>query len=88
MELTCRCLHCEYRCMQHQITVVASTGSNVALLDLWRAYLPIHIHESLWAFQTVIFKERRYCLMCLGFVVLLIMKAIVKTVLALEELMM
>ena len=42
-------------------------GSNVALLDLKRAYLQIRVHESLWPFQTVIIKGKRYCLTCLGF---------------------
>jgi len=63
-------------------------GSNVALLDLKRAYLQIHVHESLWAFQTVIVKGKRYCLTRLGFglnVAPLIMKAIVNAVLTQEE---
>ena len=37
-------------------------GSNVALLDLCRAYLQVHIDKSLWPFQTVRIKGQRYCL--------------------------
>ena len=58
-------------------------GTNVAVLDLAKAYLQIRIHDSLWPYQTVIFKGRRYCLFCLGFglnVALVIMKAAAKGV--------
>ena len=30
-------------------------GTNVAIVDLRRAYLQIRVHESLWPYQTVIF---------------------------------
>ena len=62
----------------------------MALLDLWKLYLQIWIHEMLMPFQMVIFKGRRYCLTRLGFglnVALLIMKVIIKTVLKQDELM-
>ena len=39
-------------------------GSNVATLDLRRAYLQVRVPQSLWPFQI---KERRYCLTQLGF---------------------
>ena len=58
-------------------------GTNMALLDLRNTYLQLRIQETLWLFQTVIIKGRRYYLMRLGFglnVVPLIMKVIVKTV--------
>ena len=42
-------------------------GSNVALLDLKRAYLQIKVHELLWPFQMVMIKEKRYWLTHLGF---------------------
>ena len=35
-------------------------GSNVALLDLKRAYLQIKVDELLWPFQTVMIKGKRY----------------------------
>ena len=60
-------------------------GTNVAVLDLAKAYLQIRIHDSLWPYQTVIFKGRRYCLSRLGFglnVALLIMKAVIHCVLS------
>ena len=60
-------------------------GSNMSLLDLRRAYLQVHIHESLWPFQTMKIDGRRYCLTCLEFglnVAPLIMKVIISTVLA------
>ena len=63
-------------------------GSNVALLDLKRAYLQISIHESLWPFQMIMIKGKRYCLTRLGFglnVAPLIMIAIIKTVLMQDE---
>ena len=42
-------------------------GSNVSMLDLRKAYLQVHVHQSLWSYQTVLFKGRRYCLNCMGF---------------------
>ena len=42
-------------------------GTNVAIVDLRRAYLQIRVHESQWPYQTVIFRGQRYCLMRLGF---------------------
>ena len=53
-----------------------------------RAYLQIRVHESLWPFQTVMIKGKRYCLTCLGFglnVAPLIMTAIIKTILMQDE---
>ena len=31
-------------------------GSNVSVLDLRKAYLQVHVHQSLWSYQTVLFK--------------------------------
>ena len=42
-------------------------GRNVSLLDLRDAYLQIHVHPSLWPYQTVVFQGRRWCLSRLGF---------------------
>ena len=42
-------------------------GSNVSMLNLWRAYLQVHVHKSLWSYQTVIFEGKRYCLLRMGF---------------------
>ena len=39
----------------------------MALLDLWRAYLQVQVHESLLAYQRVLIKRERYCLTRLGF---------------------
>ena len=60
-------------------------GTNVCVIDLKKAYLQIHIHESLWPYQTVMFKGRRYCLTRLGFglnVAPLIMKTVLNLVLS------
>ena len=48
----------------------------------------MHVHESLWPFQTVIFRGQRYCLTRLGFglnVAPSIMKAMLAKVLAQNE---
>ena len=42
-------------------------GRKVALLDLRDAYLQVHVDESLWPYQTVVFQGRRWCLTRLGF---------------------
>lgn len=42
-------------------------GRDVALLDLRDAYLQIHVHQSLWRYQTVVWQGRRWCLTKLGF---------------------
>ena len=42
-------------------------GSKVSVLDLCKAYLQVHAHQSLWSYQTVLFKGRRYCLTRMGF---------------------
>lgn len=60
-------------------------GVNVAILDLSSAYMQIHVPQSLWPFQTVIFKGERYALTRLGFglnVAPLIMKAAISCALA------
>ena len=41
-------------------------GTNVAIVDLRRAHLQIRVHESLWPYQTVIFRGQSYCLARLG----------------------
>ena len=42
-------------------------GSNVSVLDLCKAYLQVRKHQSLWSYQTVLFKGRRYYLTRMGF---------------------
>ena len=42
-------------------------GDNVALLDLRKAYLQLHVDRSLWRHQVVKFKGRHYYLTRLGF---------------------
>ena len=42
-------------------------GSNVSTLDMSSAYMQVHVAKSLWRFQTVIFRDKRYCLTRLGF---------------------
>ena len=63
-------------------------GNNVAIVDLRRAYLQIRVHESLWSYQTVIFRGQRYCLTRLGFglnVAPSVMKSVLTAVLAQDE---
>uniref|UniRef100_A0A5S6QPD7 Reverse transcriptase domain-containing protein n=1 Tax=Trichuris muris TaxID=70415 RepID=A0A5S6QPD7_TRIMR len=53
--------------------------ANVTMLDLKRAYLQIHVDQSLWPYQTVGHKGRKYCLTRLGFgsnIASLVMKAV------------
>ena len=59
-------------------------GVNVAVVDLRKAYLQLHVHQELWPFQTVVVRGRRYCLTRLGFglnVSPQVMKAVVRSVL-------
>ncbi|KAG0725639.1 hypothetical protein GWK47_038205 [Chionoecetes opilio] len=60
-------------------------GVNVSMVDLAKAYLQIKIHDSLWPYQTVMFRGQRYCLTRLGFglnVAPLVMKAVLNCVLS------
>ena len=60
-------------------------GGNTAVLDLSSAYMQIRVHESLWPYQTVIFRGRRYCLTRLGYglnVAPAVMKAVLSVVLS------
>ena len=63
-------------------------GQKTALLDLRKAYLQIHVHPSLWPYQTVMFKGKRYCLTRLGFglsIAPLVMKKVLNTTLSWDE---
>lgn len=65
-----------------------SQGTNVAIVDLMKAYLQIHIHESLWPYQTVVFQGQKYCLTRLGFglnVAPLVMKAVLAHILSQDQ---
>ena len=42
-------------------------GSNLQIIDLRKAYLQFHVDSSLWRYQVVEYKGRRYCLTRLGF---------------------
>ena len=60
----------------------------MSLLALRRVYLQVHVHESLWPFQTVKVDWKWYCLTCLRFslnVAPLIIKTIISMVLTQEE---
>ena len=60
----------------------------VAVLDLRRAYLQVHIKKSLWPFQTVEMKGQKYCFTRLGFglnVAPLIMQSIVNAIMKLDK---
>ena len=59
-------------------------GSNVALIDLTKAYLQIGMDPELWLYQTVVYKGERLCLTRLGFglnVAPVIMRAVLEAVL-------
>ena len=63
-------------------------GTNLAIVDLRRANLQIRVHESLWSYQTVIFRGQGYCLTRLGFgltVAPSVMKYVLTAVLAQDE---
>ena len=63
-------------------------GTNVAIVDPRRAYLQIRVHESLWPYQTVIFRGQKYCLTRLGFglnVAPSVMKYVLTAVLTQDE---
>ena len=51
----------------HKLREWGKQESDVAVLDLRRAYLQIHVERSLWPFQTVEIKRTRYCISRLGF---------------------
>ena len=42
-------------------------GASVALLDLKKAFLQIHVEKALWPYQTVWYRGQRYALTRLGF---------------------
>lgn len=63
-------------------------GQRVALIDLPKAYLQIHVHPSLWSCQTVVFRGQRYCLTRMGFglsIAPLVLKKVLSTLLSLDE---
>ena len=60
-------------------------GAQVSMVDLAKAYLQVRVEKKLWPYQTVVFKDKRYCLTRLGFglnVAPLVMKAVLNKVLA------
>ena len=62
-------------------------GVNVCALDLKSAYLQIHVKKSLWRYQTVVFRGRRWALTRLGFglnVSPAVMKAVLGKVLSMN----
>ena len=62
-------------------------GTQITALDLKSAYLQIHVHPSLWSYQTVLFEGRRYCLTRLGLglnVAPMIMKTVLNKVLSMS----
>ena len=64
-------------------------GKNVAIVDLRRACLQLHVDEKLWPFQTVLIDGTRYCLTRMGFglsVAPEVMRGVVKTILAQDPL--
>ena len=71
-------------CMQ-KLREWRQQGINMSLLDLRNAYLQIHVDKALWPFQTVIFRDQRFCFTWLGFglnVAPLIMKFIIDAIIS------
>uniref|UniRef100_A0A5S6QCD8 RNase H domain-containing protein n=1 Tax=Trichuris muris TaxID=70415 RepID=A0A5S6QCD8_TRIMR len=71
----------------HRLREWRRQGANVAIIDLNKAYLQLHVDQSFWPYQSVIFNGRRYCLTRLGFglnVAPAIMKAVINHVLSLS----
>ena len=63
-------------------------GTNVAMVDLSKAYLQLRVKKELWPYQTVKFEGQQYCLTRLGFglsVAPLVMKAVLNKVLDQDE---
>ena len=59
-------------------------GNNVAIVDLRKAYLQLHVDPRLWPYQTVKIGGTRYCLTRLGFglsVAPEVMRSVVQTIL-------
>ncbi|XP_037093010.1 uncharacterized protein LOC119112829 [Pollicipes pollicipes] len=59
-------------------------GANVAVVDLKRAYLQVHVEERLWPFQTVMIRGQRFRLTRLAFslnIAPMVIKAVVRSVL-------
>uniref|UniRef100_A0A5S6QEW3 RNase H domain-containing protein n=1 Tax=Trichuris muris TaxID=70415 RepID=A0A5S6QEW3_TRIMR len=70
----------------HKLREWRRQGENISIVDLRKAYLQLHVDETLWPFQTVMIRGRRYCLTRLGFglnVAPMIMQAVVNRVLSL-----
>ncbi|XP_065645706.1 uncharacterized protein LOC136076160 [Hydra vulgaris] len=64
-------------------------GNKPAIIDLPKAYLQLKTDKSLWPFQTVVFRNKRYYLTRLGFglnVAPMIMKSVVSAVIDQDEL--
>ena len=64
-------------------------GNKPAIIDLRKAYLQLKTDKSFWPFQTVVFRNKRYCLTRLGFglnVAPMIMKSVVNAVIDQDEL--
>ena len=63
-------------------------GAHVSTLDLTSAYMQVRVAESLWPFQTVMFRGKRFCLTRLGFglsIAPLVMKAVIEATFAQDE---
>ena len=63
-------------------------GTNVAIVDLRGAYLQKRVHESMWPYQTMIFRGQMCCLARLGFgltVAPSVMKSVLTAVLTQDE---
>ena len=63
-------------------------GSRVAVVDLKKAYLQLHLERRLWPYQTVQVRGQLYCLTRVGFglnIAPLVMKAVVGAILKRDE---
>ena len=79
-----RHLHCRFRRLRRQNKRVAEARYECVCYRS-EEYLQIHIHESLWLYETIMYKGRRHCLTRLGFglnVASLIMKTVLNSLLS------
>lgn len=63
-------------------------GRDISLIDLRKAYLQVHVHPSLWRYQTVVYKGDRFCMTRMMFglnIAPIVMKTLLSAVLSWDE---
>ena len=73
-----------------QLRLWRRRGNDVAIVDLRKAYLQLHVDPRLWPYQTVEIDGNRFCLTRLGFGLSIgpeVMRSVVKTILQQDAVM-